>query len=88
MNTQPQTISLAEWEEIIQVPKVREGWGLTNEDTAEDFAQRVYAVKFDFVSGSPGYVGDLYIIHSDVLGGMMTLIRRNGALIANVVTEL
>jgi len=29
----------------------------------------VYGVKFNFVSGIPGYVGDLYIVQEDVLTG-------------------
>ena len=55
-----QDISLAEWKEIIQVPVIRESWGLDKE-TAEQFAEMVNGVKFDFVSDSPGDVGDLYI---------------------------
>ena len=29
----------------------------------------VYGVKFHFVSGSPGYIGDIYILQGDVLTG-------------------
>ena len=47
----PQYISLAEWREIMQVQEVNESWGLSDE-TPEEFAASVYAVKFDFVSGS------------------------------------
>lgn len=75
----PQEISLAEWEEIMQVPVIRDSWGLENE-TPEEFAGMAYGVKFDFVSGSPGYVGDLYILHGDALGEPMTLIRVDGKL--------
>lgn len=45
------------------VPDVRESWGLDGSETPEDFAAMVYGAKFDFVSGGPGYVGDLYILH-------------------------
>lgn len=43
----------------------------------EGFSQQVYAAKFHFHSGSPGYIGDLYIIQGDVLTGdpPMMLIR-------------
>ena len=77
----PIDISLSEWQEIINVPEVRESWGLTNE-TPEDFASQVYAVKFNFISGSPGYVGDLYIIQGDALTGdsPFILLRNNGVL--------
>jgi hypothetical protein len=78
----PQEISLAEWKEIVQVPAIREAWGIQDDETAEQFADMVYAVKFDFVSGSaPGYVGDLYILHGDALGEPMVLIRKNGQLV-------
>ncbi|HKQ06415.1 MAG TPA: hypothetical protein VJ464_14870 [Blastocatellia bacterium] len=70
---QPQEISLSEWAEIIQVPEVRESWGL-NDESPEEFASNVYGVKFDFVSGSPGYIGDLYILQGDVLTGKVPLI--------------
>lgn len=70
---------MAEWREIIQVPEIRESWGLQDE-TPEQFADAVYGVKFDFASGSPGYVGDLYILHGDALGEPMVLIRKEGRL--------
>lgn len=78
----PFEISAAEWREIIQVPKVREGWGLTDDQTAQDFARNVYGVKFHFYSGGPGYVGDLYILQGDALTGdpPVVLGRYDGAL--------
>ena len=57
------------------MPVVRESWGLDIE-TAEQFAEMVYGVKFDFVSGSLGYVGDLYILHGDALGEPVVLIGK------------
>ena len=75
----PQEISPAEWKEIIQVPAVRESWGLEDE-TPEEFADMVYGVKFDFVSGGPGYCGDLYVLHGGALGEPMSLIRKDGRL--------
>ena len=50
-----------------------------DEDWAE-FAARVYAAKFDFQSGSPGHVGDLYILEGDALTdeGPMVLRRDSG----------
>jgi hypothetical protein len=72
-------ISLPEWKEIMQLPAIRESWGLDNESPAQ-FADTAYGVKFHFSSGAPGYVGDLYILHGDALGEPMTLIRRDGKL--------
>ena len=77
----PQEISMSEWKEIIQLPVIRESWGLESE-TPEEFADMVYGVKFAFVSGSPGYVGDLFILNGDALGEPMTLIREDGKLVA------
>lgn len=65
-NMNPYPLSHEEWQEIIRVPAVREAWGLTDEDENE-FAAQVYAAKFKFSSGSPGYVGDLYILQGDAL---------------------
>jgi hypothetical protein len=41
-----------------------------------------YGVKFAFHSGSPGYVGDLYILQGDCLTGdpPCVFIRRHGAI--------
>ena len=65
----PLDISMAEWQEIMQVPEVKEAWGIEDDLNPEDFAEMVYGVKFNYHSGSPGYVGDLYILQGDVLSG-------------------
>lgn len=67
--TRPHMLSPKEWAELMAIPEVKEAWGLTNEDTPQSFAEQVYAAKFHFHSGSPGYVGDLYILQGDVLTG-------------------
>ena len=81
-NNRPHALSPAEWQEIVKLPEVREAWGLTDE-TGEDFANINYGVRFKFVSGSPGYVGDLYILQGDAITGEppMMFIRREGKLI-------
>ena len=38
----------------------------------------MYAAKFDFFSGSPGYVGDLYILQGDALTGYPPIVLRRG----------
>lgn len=77
----PLEISIAEWKEIMQVPAIRESWGIEDDEAPEQFADMVYGVKFDFSSGGPGYVGDLFILHGDAMGEPMTLIRRDGRLV-------
>ena len=74
----PQPISPKEWQQIIAVPAVREAWGLEDDMTPSDFAGSVYAAKFDFVSGSPGYVGDLYILQGDALTGASPMVLTTG----------
>ena len=53
------------------------------DETPEEFAALVYAVKFNFMSGSPGYVGDLYILQGDYLTGDQPLVftREDGKLV-------
>jgi hypothetical protein len=76
----PQEISATEWQELINVRAVREGWGLSDE-TPEDLAAMIYGVKFAFVSGGPGYCGDLYILQGDALAGPpLVLCRSEGIL--------
>jgi hypothetical protein len=78
--TKPKEISLAEWKAIMQVPVIRDSWGIEDE-TPEQFADMVYGVKFDFAAGMmPGYVGDLYVLVGDSLDEPMVLIRKDGAL--------
>jgi len=78
--TEPHKLSAEEWKEIVELPIVREAWGLDDNTTPEEFAEMVYGVRFDFVSGGPGYIGDLYVLCGDALGEPLTIIRTNGAL--------
>jgi hypothetical protein len=59
------------------VRAVREGWGIEDDETVSDFSAMVYAVKFNFMSGSPGYVGDLFILQGDVPDAAPTVLRRD-----------
>jgi len=43
--------------------------GFARRRNARVLCEMVYGVNFDFVSGSPGYVGPLYILEGDVLTG-------------------
>src|ERR1700687_4667401 len=88
--TNPQPISDSEWREIMRFPPVRDSWGLEDDTSPREFAARVYATKFTFVSGSPGYVGDLYILQGVALTdeGLIVLRRdRTGALMVSRLFE-
>jgi hypothetical protein len=84
----PLQISVSEWKEIVQLPLIREAWGLTDE-SPEDFGSSVYGVKFNFTSGSPGYCGDLFILQGDALTGYppITLIRGEDGTLGSAVDE-
>jgi hypothetical protein len=62
-------LSIAEWTEMMAIPAIRESWGLEPDETPEHLAKLAYAAKFHFHSGSPGYVGDVYILQEDALTG-------------------
>ena len=74
----PYPLSKEDWKEIITIPAVREAWGLTDDVSPSDFAGSVYGVKFNFVSGSPGYFGDLFILQGDALTGYPPMVLRRG----------
>lgn len=76
----PRAITLDEWREIRQVRDVIEGWGLDDDeptDAAEYLPARIYGAAFDFVSGSPGWCGDLFVLFGDALQEPMTLFRNS-----------
>ena len=81
----PIEISAEEWKEILQLSAVRESWGIEKNESVDDFRSMVYGVKFNFVSGGPGYVGDLFIIQGDTLEKPLLLIRKDGALVATAL---
>jgi hypothetical protein len=76
-DTKPHPLTRAEWTEIMANPVVRESWGLESDHaTLAEFSSQVYAAKFNFVSGSPGYVGELFILQGDHLTGDAPMVFR------------
>jgi len=66
------------------MPAVREAWGLGDDPDPSEFASIVYGARFNFVSGGPGYVGDVYVLQGDALTEAPPLVLRrdrNGKLI-------
>jgi len=39
------------------IPTIRKSWGFDDDTALADFSSQVYAAKFSFISGSPGYTG-------------------------------
>jgi len=67
MDKNPHPLTDAEWAQIVRVPQVREAWGLPGDADPLEFASTVYGAKFNFFSGGPGYIGDIYILQGDAL---------------------
>jgi hypothetical protein len=63
----------------MQHPRVREAGGIDAAEDEVEFSARVYAAKFNFHSGSPGYVGDLYVLQGDALTDEGPLVLRRGS---------
>ena len=66
---EPSVLSRKEWAELANLRIVKESWGLKGPNAVQDLATQAYAAKFRFVSGSPGYVGDFYVLQGDALTG-------------------
>lgn len=79
----PSVLSESEWEEIVALPEFREAWGVTDESVGE-LVSRLYGVRFDFVSGGPGYVGPLYLVYGDAISGQPLVVIRNDSGLALV----
>lgn len=58
------------------LPAVREAWGLGGDADTDDFSSRVYGARFSFVSGGPGYVGDLFVLQGDALSEARPMLLR------------
>ena len=73
---EPKPLSIDEWNEIASFQDVREGWGLADNEAGLQLASVCYGAKFDFVTGGPGWAGDLFVIHDDAFGGPPFVFRR------------
>ena len=72
MNINPKKISKEEWKEIGNVRIVYESWGLNTQEERDNFI--TYGAKYDYITGCPGYCGDLFVIVGDALDVNMTLV--------------
>jgi hypothetical protein len=83
MNNKPMALTSKEIKEIAAIEDIQQMWGAENAAEMEEMLDTtVYAVKFDYMSGSPGYVGDYFILQGDALGEALELVRnKDGAII-------
>ncbi len=77
MDNKPKSLTKAEIKEIAAIEDIQQMWGAADTTEMEETLNTmVYAVKFNYHSGSPGYVGDYFILQGDALGeGALELIR-------------
>jgi hypothetical protein len=76
MDTKPHSLTKNEIKELSEMADIREMWGAADEaEMKEMLESSVYAVRFDYVSGGPGYCGDYFILQGDALGEALQLIR-------------
>jgi hypothetical protein len=82
MDNKPKVLTWQENNEIAAMHEVQEMWGAQNADEMAGILQdSAYAVKFSFISGGPGYVGDYFIIQGDAVGEPpIQIIRVDGVL--------
>ena len=76
MDNHPHAITNSEWKEIVTLPSVREAWGLEDGHDPLEFASVVYGAHYHYVSGGPGYIGDLYILQGDALTEATPMVLR------------
>jgi hypothetical protein len=62
----------------MDVQDVRGAWGIEGDEAPEEFSSMVCAAKFKFVSGSPGYVDDHFILQGDALTDAAPMVLRRG----------
>jgi hypothetical protein len=85
MNNKPNALTRKEMKELADMESVREMWGAeTAAEMEEMLDKEVYAVKFNYHSGSPGYVGDYFILQGDALGEAIELVRNTAGRIVIV----
>ena len=83
MDNKPTALTNKEIKEIAAIEDIQQMWGAADAAEMEEMlATTVYAVKFNYHSGSPGYVGDYFILQGDALGEALELIRnKNGKIV-------
>ena len=69
MNNKPNEVSFDEMREMaVALKPMWEEWGAESAEEMLDIIKDGYCVKFNFTSGGPGYVGDLFLFQGSYLG--------------------
>jgi hypothetical protein len=72
----PPTITAKEWQEIMQLPRVRDIWELDQNATIEALSSQVFGAKFNYSERSAEEPSDLYIITSGNADDCNVMIKR------------
>ena len=75
MTNIPFALTGDEIDEIAALPEIQALWGGETAEVMEQILKDIYTVKFHFMNGSPGYVGDLFIIQPEILSGHFPVTR-------------
>ncbi len=76
MTNKPMALDRGEMTEIAEIELIRQMWGAeTVEEMEAMLDTQIYAVKFDYHSGGPGYIGDYFILQGDAIGEVVELVR-------------
>ena len=84
MQNKPEKLTPEDWEEVRQNQTVIESWGLEPQDSADDFKESVYAVKFNFEPQTmPNYRGEVMLLLGDSLEPLVLVRDRDQKLVAS-----
>jgi hypothetical protein len=76
MDNKPHALTTNEMKEIAEIESIRQMFGAENAAEMQELLDKdVYAVKFNYMSGSPGYFGDYIILQGDAIGDPLELVR-------------
>ena len=83
MDNKPMALTSNDVKELAAIEDIRQMWGAESATEMEEILDTTaYAVKFNYQSGGPGYVGDYFILQGDALGEALELVRnKDGAII-------
>ena len=66
MSNKPMALTSEEMKEIAAIEDIRQMWGAETASEMEELLDTtVYAAKFHYQPGSPGYVGDYFVLQGD-----------------------
>ncbi|MBS4082869.1 MAG: hypothetical protein KGZ73_04910 [Rhizobiales bacterium] len=69
MKNQPIALSESERQEIAELEDIQDMFGAETADEMTELLRDIYMVKFNFISGSPGYVGEFFLVQTNHLTG-------------------